>query len=369
MIFASDNWAGASPPVLDALVRANGGPAPSYGGDAITARLEARFREVFERDLSVFLVATGTAANALSLAALAPPWGGIVCHESSHVMEDECGAAEFYSGGAKLMGLPGDVGKIAAADLAAFLAVPRRAPHHVKPAALSLTQATEIGTVHTVDEIAALAEAAHAHNLGVHMDGARFANALARLGVSPAAMTWKAGIDILSFGATKNGCMAAEAILVFDRERAAHLAERRMRGGHLLSKSRFLAAQLEAYLADDNWLASARHANAVAARLADGLRTLPGVRLPWPTEANAAFPILPLALAEALRAAGAMFHPWSPRGLPAGETVGSGEALVRMVTSFATTADSVERFLDLARDLSRSETAPSPRRDLVAASP
>ena len=135
MIFASDNWAGASPPVLDALVRANGGPAPSYGGDAITARLEARFREVFECDLSVFLVATGTAANALSLAALAPPWGGIVCHESSHVMEDECGAAEFYSGGAKLMGLPGDVGKIAAADLAAFLTVPRHAPHHVKPAA------------------------------------------------------------------------------------------------------------------------------------------------------------------------------------------------------------------------------------------
>jgi threonine aldolase len=369
MIFASDNWAGASPPVLDALVRANEGAAPSYGGDAVTARVEARFREVFERDLSVFLVATGTAANALSLATLAPPWGGIVCHESAHVMEDECGAPEFYSGGAKLMGLPGEGAKIAAADLAAFLAVPRRAPHHVGPVALSLTQATEVGTAYAPDEIAALAETAHRHGLGVHMDGARFANALARLGVSPAAMTWKAGIDVLSFGATKNGCMAAEAILVFDRERAAHLAERRMRGGHLLSKSRFLAAQLEAYLADDHWLANARYANAAAARLADGLRTVPGVRLPWPTEANAVFSILPRALDEGLRAAGAVFHPWSPHGLPAGETLGPGEVLVRMVTSFATTAEEVDRFLGLARNLSRPEAAPPPRRDLVAASP
>jgi threonine aldolase len=369
MIFASDNWAGASPPVLDALLRANGGAAPSYGGDDVTARVKARFREVFERDLSVLLVATGTAANALSLAALAPPWRGIVCHEAAHVMEDECGAPEFYSGGAKLMGLAGEGGKVAAADLEAFLAVPRRGPHHVEPAALSLTQATEVGTVYAVEEIAALADAARRKGLGVHMDGARFANALVRLGVSPAAVTWKAGIDILSFGATKNGCMAAEAILVFDREWAAHLSERRMRGGHLLSKSRFLAAQLEAYLADDHWLANARHANAMAARLADGLRTVPGVRLPWPTEANAVFPILPSGLDEALRAAAAVFHPWSTRGLPAGERIGSGEVLVRMVTSFATTADSVERFLGLARDLSRSERAPSPRRELVAASP
>jgi threonine aldolase len=316
MIFASDNWAGASPPVLDAVVRANAGPARAYGGDDATARVEARFREVFERDLAVFAVSTGTAANALSLAALAPPWGGIVCHETAHVMEDECGAPEFFTGGAKLMGLPGEGAKIALADLSAFLAEPRRGPHNLQPAALSLTQATENGTVYAPAEVAALAGAARGKGLGVHMDGARFANAVAALGVSPAEATWKAGVDVLSFGATKNGCLAAEAVVVFDRERAVHMAERRMRAGHLLSKGRFLAAQLEAYLDDDHWLANARHANAMAARLADGLARLPGVRLAWPAEANEVFPILPDTLDAALRAAGAVFHPWSPRNLP-----------------------------------------------------
>lgn len=369
MIFASDNWAGASPPILDAVVRANAGPARAYGGDDVTARVEARFRDVFERDLSVFLVATGTAANALSLAALAQPWQGIVCHETSHVMDDECGAAEFYSGGAKLMGLAGEGAKIAAADLSAFLQMPRRGPHHVLPGALSLTQATEVGTVYAVDEVSTLAGAARERGLGIHMDGARFANALVALGVSPAELTWKAGVDILSFGATKNGCLAAEAIVVFDRERVLHLAERRMRGGHLVSKSRFLAAQIEAYLAHDHWLANARHANAMAARLSEGLARLPGVRIPWPTQANEVFPILPDSLDAALRGAGAVYYPWSPQGLPAGEEVRPGEVLVRMVTSFATAAESVDRCLDLSRAASRGTDASPPRRELAVASP
>jgi threonine aldolase len=357
MNFASDNVMGASLPVMEALVRANEGAMPAYGSDPITKRVEARLSEVFEREVTALLVATGTAANALALSAMTPPFRSILCHANSHVMEDECGAAEFYTGGAKLEPLPGVGGRIAPETLREALAAPRRTPHHILPATLSLTQATESGCVYDRDTLAALADIAHGHGLGVHMDGARFANALVSLSCSPAEATWKAGVDALSFGATKNGCFAAEAILVFDPARAPHLAERRMRAGHLLSKSRLLAAQLEAYLAGDHWLANARHANRMAARLSAGLAALPGVRLAWPTEANEVFPILPRPLDEALRRAGAVYHPWSDASLPAGEAVGPGERLVRLVTSFATEESQVDRFVETARKASRQAAA------------
>ncbi|RVU18717.1 threonine aldolase family protein [Methylobacterium oryzihabitans] len=349
MNFASDNVTGASTAILDAIVRSNAGPLASYGADPLSAAVTERFRALFEcPDLAVFPVATGTAANAIALAALVPPFGACLCHEEAHVMTDECGAPEFFMHGAKLVGLPGEGGKIAPAALAAHLAVPARGVHHMPVRALSLSQATEGGLVYRPDEVAALSALAHEHGVAVHMDGARFANALATLGCTPAQATWRAGVDILSFGASKNGALAAEAILVFRPDLAETIAYRRKRGGHLLSKGRLLAAQLDAYLADGHWLANAAQANRMAARLARGLARLPGVRLPWPVEANEVFPILPAALDARLRAAGAVYHPWRTASLPAGESVGEGERLVRLICAFSTSETDVDALLAAA---------------------
>ncbi len=269
MNFASDNTAPVAPAILDALAKANDGYALGYGNDDWTKTVERRLAEIFEREVAVFLVPTGTAANALALAHVSPPWGVVLCHAQSHIATDECGAVEFFGGGLKLVGLPGEGGKIAPALLKAALAgYGGHSPHQMIPSALSITQASETGTIYRTAEIAALAEIAHARSLAVHMDGARFANALVRLNASPAEMTWRSGVDVLSFGATKGGALAAEAVVVFDPARAAYLGERRKRAGHLLSKHRFIAAQFLAYLADDYWLTLARHANAMADRLA-----------------------------------------------------------------------------------------------------
>ena len=250
MNFSSDNTAPVAPEILDAIVRANEGFAPGYGADPWTAAVERRFSEIFERDVAVFLVPTGTAANALALAHVAPPWGVVLCHAESHIATDECGAPEFFGAGLKLVGLPGAGAKIAPDTLAAALkGYGGHSPHQMIASALSLTQASEAGTVYRPDEIAALCAIAHERVLAVHMDGARLANALVRLEVTPAQMTWRSGIDVLSFGATKAGALAAEAVVFFDTARAAFFAERRKRAGHLLSKHRFLAAQFDAALA------------------------------------------------------------------------------------------------------------------------
>ena len=289
MNFNSDNVVGASPEILAALTAANHGAVASYGDDPITARVEAAFARLFERDVAVFPVVTGTAANALSLAACVPPWGVIYCHPEAHIAVDECGAPEFYTGGAKLMLLDGADAKLAPATLAAALATSGQGVvHHAQPAAVSVSQATECGAIYRPSELAALAKVAHGYGCAFHVDGARFANALVTLGCSAAEATWRAGVDVLSFGATKNGALAAEAIVVFDPGLAATIAYRRKRAGHLLSKLRFLSAQLEAYLADDLWLANARHANAMAARAAAGFARLAnrGVALVHPVEAN-----------------------------------------------------------------------------------
>jgi threonine aldolase len=340
MNFTSDNATGIAPEILDAIVRANAGYALAYGADAATARLERRLSELFECDVAVFLVATGTAANALALAHLTPPWGAVLCHERAHIAVDECGAPEFFGGGIKLVELSGDAGKIAPDTLARALSREWGGPHHVSPAVLSISQATEAGTVYRPHEIVALAEIAHAHGLTVHVDGARLANALARMNASPAQATWKAGVDVLSFGATKGG---AEAVVFFDPARAAKMAERRKRAGHLLSKHRFLAVQMEAFCADDLWLALARHANAMADRLAAGLKLI-GIKPIWPVEANEVFVHLPAEMDMRLKAARALYHHWEPpSSSPAPDTV-----LVRLVTSFLTSAEEVDRFLAIA---------------------
>ncbi len=318
MNFCSDNVAGVAPEILDHLRRVNDGAAMPYGGDPVTERVEARLAEIFERapaTVASFPVATGTAANALCLAAVTPSYGAVYCHRDSHINVDECGAPELFTGGAKLVPLDGAGGKLDADTLEAALAAGGRGVvHHVQPACLSITQSTEAGTVYSPGEIAALSAVAHAHGLRVHMDGARFANALVALGCTPAEMTWKAGVDAVSFGATKNGALAAEAAVLFDPEAAASLPYRRKRGGHLFSKMRYLSAQLEAYLADDLWLRNARHANAMAARLAEGLSACAGVSLAAPLEANELFVSLPPHAAEAMRAAGYAFHPWPSLG-------------------------------------------------------
>jgi threonine aldolase len=349
MNFASDNTAGIAPKILDAVVHASEGFALGYGSDDLTRRVERRFAQLFEHEVAVFLLPTGTAANAIALAQLVPPWGAVLCHAESHIVTDECGAPEFFGGGLKLVELPGEGGKIARDTLRSALdRYTGHRPHEVVPSALSLTQATEAGTSYRPEEIRQLADIAHERGLAVHMDGARFANALARLGVTPAELAWKAGIDVLSFGATKGGAMAAEAIVFFDPRRAADMPERRKRGGHLLSKHRFVAAQMEAFLADDHWLELARHANRLADRLASRL-TAAGVRPVWPVEANLLFVVLPKVADARLRAAGASYYVRQSESLPPGLAIGSDQMLVRLVTSFATSETEVDRFADLVR--------------------
>jgi len=349
MNFVSDNTAGVAPAILDAIARANDGYALGYGSDAVTARVEERLAQVFEHEVAVFLLPTGTAANALALAQVSPPWGAVLCHPESHLAAYECGAAEFFGGGLKLIGLAGEGCKIAPATLEAALARgPWGGPHHVTASALSLSQATEAGTIYRPHEIARLADMARGRGLAVHMDGARFANALVRTNTMPAELTWRAGVDVLSFGATKGGALAAEAVIFFDPTRAGGMPERRKRGGHLVSKHRFLAAQIEAYLADDLWLDLARHANRMADRLAAGLAAA-GITPVWPVEANQVFVPLRVDADRRLQAAGASYYPWSSDSLPAGLVVPPDATVVRLVTSFSTTEAEVDRFAALAR--------------------
>ncbi len=239
MNFISDNVSGASPKILQAIVDAAGGPAPAYGNDPWTRDAERRLCDLFEREVAAFLVGTGTGSNALALAALAAPGTAVLCHDESHVIEDECGAPEFFTGGGKLLGIPGAGGIITPDGLAAALTrFPPGVVRQTPAAALSLSQATEAGTLYRVEQIRALCDMAHAAGVAVHMHGARFANAAAALGTSPADMTWKAGVDVLSFGATKNGALACEAIVFFDPRQARDFLFRRKRGGHTLSKGR-----------------------------------------------------------------------------------------------------------------------------------
>lgn len=340
MNFASDNTAPVHPQVMAALEAANAAPSMPYGNDALSRDVEAKIAAIFERPAKVFLVSTGTAANALSLAAMTPVWGSIYCHAAAHIEEDECGAPEFYTGGAKLVGLDGEHGKLAPADLdAALNAAGAGVVHHVQPAALSLTNATEAGTIYSPAEIAALSAIARKHGLKVHLDGARFANALVASNCTPAEATWKAGVDILSFGGTKNGCLAVEAIVVFDDALAATLAFRRKRAGHLFSKHRYLAAQMAGYLDGGLWLDLARQSNAVAAKLAGGLAALPGAKLAHPVQANEVFVDLPEAAIAAIEQAGFAVYRW----------FGPGTRRLRLVASWNSRDADAERLIATAK--------------------
>jgi threonine aldolase len=320
MNFRSDNTAAVAPEILAALSDVNDKPAAAYGEDPWSAKLDEKFGEVFEREVRVFTVATGTAANSIAIASLTPPWGGIVCHAEAHIACDECGAPEFYSGGAKLVLVEGAQAKMSAAALKDGIARNARGIHSIVPAAVSFSQATERGAIYAPDEIAAIGAVARGAGVSLHMDGARFANALVALKCAPADLAWRGGVDILSFGATKNGALAAEAIVCFDLDRAEEIARRRKRGGHLFCKGRYAAAQLLAYLEGGLWLRFAERANALAAQLGEAAAPF----LSAPVETNQVFIKPGVAALSKLRAGGADFYDWGDEG--------SGEA--RLVVSW-----------------------------------
>ena len=305
--FASDNYAGICPEALQALLAANAGHAPAYGDDEWTRRVSDRLRELFATDCDVYFAFNGTAANSLALASLCQSYHSVICHELAHVETDECGGPEFFSNGSKLLPAKGEGGKLTPEAVREVIA--RRSDiHYPKPRVVTLTQATEIGTVYRPAEIAAIAELAHANGLRVHMDGARFANAVASLGAAPADITWRAGVDVLCFGGTKMGLPVGEAVIFFDRKLSEDFAYRCKQAGQLASKMRFLSAPWLGVLDGDVWLRHAAHANAMAQRLAAGLSGIPGARLLFPVEANGVFVELPPAVLEGLRARGWRFY-------------------------------------------------------------
>jgi threonine aldolase len=306
MRFFSDNTASACPQILAALAAANHGLARAYGDDEWTARLDEAFSAFFGTRVRTFAVATGTAANSLSLATLSPPYGAIFAHTEAHIAVDECGAPGFFSGGAQLALLEGAHGRLQPDAVASALAAHPRHLHSVQPAALSLTQATELGTVYRIPELTSLCESAHRNGLKVHMDGARFANAVAFLDCHPGDLSWRAGVDVLSFGATKNGALAAEAVVFFDAALVRDFELRRKRAGHLLSKSRYVSAQLLAYIETDLWKRNAQRTNTLAQRIGSAAAT----RLLHPVEANEVFVQLGAAGKESLRKSGFEFYDW-----------------------------------------------------------
>lgn len=339
--FASDNAAPVCPELMSALIAENTGPALGYGNDTTTQRMEEKLQKLFDWDLRAFPVATGTAANVLGLSVLTPPFGSIYCHKLAHIEGDECAAPEFYTGGAKLVLLEGQDGKIEPQKLHSALTKSGRGNvHHVQPAVLSLTQATECGTVYSPEEVIALSTVAKEFELAVHMDGARFANALANLDCEPADITCKAGVDVLSFGATKNGAMSVEAVVFFDKFKAQEFEFRRKRAAHLFSKSRYLSAQLHRYVEDGLWMKMAVHANAMETRLANGLSAIDGSQPLYPVQANILFAKLPAVTIEKLEASGFLFY-----------VMDTDTSEVRLVTSWNTTEEEVDNFLDIVGSL------------------
>jgi threonine aldolase len=342
--FRSDNDAGAAPQILQALVDCNEGPAYPYGGDAWTQLAEAQLAGIFERDLRVLLVGTGTAANSLALAAMTPPWGSVLCHRLAHVHTDECGAPEFFGAGLKLVPSASPGSLLDPAVLATELVRGKGDVHSVQPSAVSITQSTEEGQIYSPQQVGAIGRVCQQLQVPLHMDGARFANALVAQDCTPAQLTWQAGVDVLSFGATKNGALNAEALIVFNEALWETLPFRRKRAGHLLSKMRFVSAQMHAYLHDDLWLKNARHANAMARRLAEGLAAVPGVESVVPTVTNILFMKMPQRLLQGLFERGFDFYHGGRWDV----------GVARLVTSFRTTAEMVDGLVAASREIQRA---------------
>jgi len=345
MIFGSDNQAGASDKVLAAITEAYQGAEGAYGDDRYTSAGAEAISEAFDTDVAAFFVSSGTAANMLALSAMVEPWDGVICHHQAHILLDESTGPALFTGGAAMLPLPERTVRMKPDQLTDMLDKhPNDAPHNIRPTTLSITQANECGQVYTVDEVRALSETAKAKGLKVHMDGARFANAVAALDVHPSELTWKAGVDVFCLGASKNGAVAAEAIIFFDQALAKDFSFRLKRTGHLTSKARLYGAQFSAWLGDDHWLDLAHNANAKANDLRATIETLEGVRLAWPCQSNESFVAFDKDLFTSLLNAGVSMYDWYPNALPPGEELADNEVLARMVTSFATTDAHIEQF-------------------------
>ncbi len=357
MQFGSDNQTGASQQVLAMLTSANSGFTHGYGDDEWCARAARAIERVFECEAEVFFVATGTASNSLALSCLVQPWQAVLCHHQAHILLDESTAPEFFTGGARLVPVSSHAGKIEVRHLSDyFRTAADEVPHTPVAAALSLTQTNEAGQVYTVKETRDLCAFAHNHGLHVHMDGARFANAVIASNCSPADLTWKAGVDVLSLGATKCGALIAEAVIFFKRELAESFIHRRKRTGHLVSKGRLYGAQFVGWLQDDHWLDLATHANSKAAQLGEQLSGFPFIQLQWPLQANELFITLPADLADSLHRAGAEFYTWPQHALPAGVTLSADTVFARLVTSFVTSDEHINEFCNLIRQYQPSGT-------------
>jgi len=335
--FRSDNETNIAPAIMDAIIEANGGTAWAYAEDAWSERLDQAFSDLFRTSATVIPVSTGTAANSIALATVTPPWGSVYCHREAHILNDECGAPEFYGGGLRLIPVDGDDGKLDPVTLKnTILSNEGHGVHSYKPSTLSMTQSTESGTVYSIDEIGDLCEFAHGYGLTTHMDGARFANAIASLGCHPAEVTCEAGVDMLSFGASKNGCMAAEALVIFNRPQWRETAERiRKRSGHLLSKMRYVSAQLLAYIENDRWLDMSAHANRQAAAFAQAIESHPHASLEYPVQANEVFVKWTREGFEKLEAEGIQFLLWPGR-----------DDLARFVFGHSTSDEETQELID-----------------------
>ena len=333
-LFASDNVTSACPEVMDALIEANLGIAGSYGDDEWSSILKTSLSKVFETEVEVYLAVTGTASNALALSALTPVFGKIYCHELSHINTDECGAPELFTGGAKLNSMRSSNGRISASELDEIVRGSGNV-HVTQPSVVSITQSCETGTVYPLEEIQQISIIAHKHKMSVHMDGARFANALVSLDASPAEMTWKSGVDVLTLGGTKNGCLAAEAIIFFKPEMVGNFPFLHKRSGQLLSKMRFISSQLNAYVSDDLWIKNARHANAMAKILSEGLNHFSNIELAYPTQSNEVFVHLPRDVIDYL----------NNSGYDVNEEELDGKA-VRFVTAWDTKLEDIDNLLE-----------------------
>lgn len=337
MNFASDNVSPFCPEVLEALTLEASSNAPAYGSDEISQQLDRTFSDLFDKEVAVIPVATGTAANCISLSALVTPYGGVVCHHEAHINEDESTGVAFFTGGAKLLPMDGPTAKLEATALDAFISGQvNRGVHSVAPECVAITQATELGTVYSPAEVTAIGDVCKKHDLRLFMDGARFANAVAHLDCHPADITWKAGVDAISFGATKNGAMAVDAIVLFDTSLKGRIDQARKRSGHLHSKHRYLATQLLAYVKNDVWLKNAAHANQAASALAD-LLIGRGAPLAHPKDGNELFVKLPAELAVKLRDAGLMFHAWPSLGADVYRFVAAWNTDIAQISELHTT--------------------------------
>lgn len=353
MQFGSDNQTGASAKVLEMLCSANAGYTHGYGDDEWTERGIQALREVFETDAEIYFVATGTAANSLALSCMVTPWEIILCHDQAHIISDESTAPEFYTAGARMVPVSKGAGKITPEHIHDYFSVAGDAiPHNSIATALSLSQISEVGLVYTPDELKELCSVAHEKGLQVHMDGARFANALAHLNCTPAELTWKAGVDVLCLGATKCGALCAEAVIFFNKKSASSFIHRRKRAGHLVSKGRMFGAQFVGWLRENHWLELAKKANDQAKKLASTLSTIPEIELVRPTEGNELFLTLPKAMATHLQQEGAEFYEWSQGSLPPNITLRPDQSFIRLVTSFTTEDHHVETFCETAQKFS-----------------